>query len=854
MDLRRVQREVGTAQDGDALLNILERATEAGRTSRHHVLEQATKRLVGRTTDGDQGGGGSGDDEGLHRSTKDAHTEELRSAPRRHADDGRAREGLRILNGRSSSDEQHLVDGGGVGGDGSDDVNTGADPARVSPDRRRGEGTTGARKQGQGGGGAREYARSGPNIHQSSPVTRDGQERAREAGHNQSTDTSAQLPPPSPTHDDHRTGDVCHVQSKKEFDQSMADLELQPCHPLMAGSVRDIRVGRFSSSSDEPRADLSEQQASPNQGTATSRSEEGRGQAGVGWQSTVEEARAIAVVSAPSSSSWSNAGDTDGDGGIEGHPRRPSSSWRRAAEDQWENGANSNAPYTRLLDEEFGLVSSVGHDSKLSSAHIGGAESAVSSPSPSPGGDADMGFSLALPAIARALAAITLQVEHLAAEKAAETATGSERGSPSAPSLIIDGYHSAALAAPPSLHQRTMVSGVVATVATAVTGSENKDRELRAFGLNNLCRAVLGVVTSHAVDIIPGEALSGLVTATRVRTQHRATGPAGRVHLFDAFISHVRRLASTLGEEVVDSGRVVATVFAPCFESMISSAVRRGSGNCSDAERLRRKVSSLLESVSNGSGSTPSTTSRFSQAITISTVAAVDLAPAHRGGGGNGSGKPAERGRLSKMVANADHSMDLEHGCQTGKQERTSSTAGEAIGSGGRPRGAEQKQAQPRQTNPADTQHSYPKKRIPSSPDSNKNIQAGVDGERPARHPTATRIPNRTRTADASEAYTASAQTETDDDVALLNIGRGGRTGGGGQWGSSSATAGSGVILGGGGGRAGRKMQGIIDLSAFGNMGGFSTSGNGDLPEFEVSWPGFLYFAPWLELSPFQAA
>lgn len=732
-----------------------------------------------------------------------------------------------------------------MGGDGSDDVYTGADPAGVFPGRRRGEGAIGVREQGQGGWGAREYARSGPNIHQSSPVTRDGQERAREAGHNQSTDTSAQLPPPSPTHDDHRAGDVHHVQSKKLFDQSMADLESQPRHQLMAGSFRDIRVGRFSSSSDEPRADLSEQQASPNRGTANSRSEEGRGQAGVGWQSTVGEAREIAVVSAPISSSSSNAGDTGGDGGIEGYPRRPSSSSRRAAEDKWENGANSNAHHTRLLNEEFGLDSSVGHVRKLSNAHIGAAESVVSSPSPSPDGDADIGFSLALPAIARALAAITLQVEHLAAETAAETAAGSERGLPSASSLIIDGYHSVALAALPSPHQRTTVSGMVATVATAVTGSENnKDRELRAFGLNDLCRAVLGVVTSHAVDILPGESLSGLVTATRVRTQHRATGPTGRVHLFDAFISHVRRLASTLGEEVVDSGRVVAAVFAPCFEPMIRSAVRRGSSNCSDAERLRRKVSSLLESVSNGSGSTPSTTSRFSQAKTISTVAAVDLAPAHRrGGGGGGSGKPAERDRLSKMVANANHSRDFEHGCQTGKQERTSSTAGEAIGSGGRLRGAEHKQAQPRQKNPEDPQHSYPKKRIPSSPDSSKSIQAGVDGKRPARHPTAIRVPNRTRTADASEAYTASAQTETDDDVALLNLGRGGRPGGGGGWGSSGATAGSGVILGGGGGRAGRTLQGIIDLSAFGDMGGFSTFGTGDLPEFEVSWlAGFSFF------------
>ncbi|CAM9478378.1 unnamed protein product, partial [Scytosiphon promiscuus] len=203
---------------------------------------------------------------------------------------------------------------------------------------------------------------------------------------------------------------------------------------------------------------------------------------------------------------------------------------------------------------------------------------------------------VSLSAAARAVATLTAQVERLAASESG-AAAGAVVGrnaafSPSskAPplSLILDAYGSAALA-------RSDAEG--------------------SFEMPALCGAVLDLVTAHATAILPAEALSGIVTAAKVRAQHRRGGNAlpGRIQLFDAVTSHARRLhaAATASGGGADGGgadaAAIAAVFAPCFEPVFAARVagkdeQNGVESVTGNARLRRKVVALLRSAADPNG------------------------------------------------------------------------------------------------------------------------------------------------------------------------------------------------------------------------------------------------------------
>ncbi|CAM9524498.1 unnamed protein product, partial [Ectocarpus fasciculatus] len=259
---------------------------------------------------------------------------------------------------------------------------------------------------------------------------------------------------------------------------------------------------------------------------------------------------------------------------------------------------------------------------------------------------------LSLPAAARAVAALTAQIEKLAAILAAAP-HGDEPGQSSSRSpshRVLDAYGSVATVRSDGA-KAAAAAAAAATPVNDTAASTPPPPELAAFEMADLCAAVLDLITAHSAEILPAEALSGIVTAAKVRAEHRRGGKAhpGRLQLFDAVTSHARRLASGKDVGGVDaSTAAVAGVFAPCFEAAFSSSTARGSrsaGGGGASERLRRKVFTFLESAagSNGAVDRGATAARKNHASSNSAPAMPVMAATGLTDNDSGSGGFAER-------------------------------------------------------------------------------------------------------------------------------------------------------------------------------------------------------------------
>ena len=227
---------------------------------------------------------------------------------------------------------------------------------------------------------------------------------------------------------------------------------------------------------------------------------------------------------------------------------------------------------------------------------------------------------------AKAVAALTLQIESVATIAFGAARDAGTSSSSSVPSLVLDGYSSI-----DAVSHADKQAAITEATTTKDSSPEmnNDDNNLGAFGLRTLCGAVLELITSKASDILPVESLSGIVTATKVRAQHRRQSPPGTVQLFDAVARHARWLAAS--EDV--SLAAIARTFAPCFEEVIAGA----SALPAAAERLRRKLCALLESAADPDSPTAAKSDRISMPLAVASAGLMPAA-AHGGNGGGGGG------------------------------------------------------------------------------------------------------------------------------------------------------------------------------------------------------------------------
>lgn len=179
---------------------------------------------------------------------------------------------------------------------------------------------------------------------------------------------------------------------------------------------------------------------------------------------------------------------------------------------------------------------------------------------------------LSLPEAARALTALAFQIEELVSSCTEGSA------------MISSSYRSAMDAGPLIYQEGPMFEAAVA-YGEKVDG--NSASELERFDLNALCSAALNLVAAHATQILPVEALTGVVSVAKVRAKHRQDAFPDKIKFFDAFVRHLHRLSSQKG---INPSSVV-DLFAPCFETVVAEGGRDG------ADRLRRKICSFLTSA-----------------------------------------------------------------------------------------------------------------------------------------------------------------------------------------------------------------------------------------------------------------
>lgn len=333
--------------------------------------------------------------------------------------------------------------------------------------------------------------------------------------------------------------------------------------------------------------------------------------------------------------------------------------------------------------DEGGRVDGSGSDKAQDST-----SSSLSLPAAAPP-DERSGTFLSLPATARAIAVLTAQIERLARTSA--LAAGRNL-------LVLEAYGSVT-AERAAKHDAAawgteMTAAVAAAAAAKIPAADTHSSlppELEAFGMVALCGAVLDLITAHATELLPPEALSGIVTVAKVRAQHRRGGKAGRVQLFDAVVGHARRLcsaAATTFEGESSRGEVdsaaIAAVFVPCFEAVLTAEVRRNgadnrASNARGAERLRRKVLALLESAADPNGA--STKTRQIPSTEIAAMPAIVAAAATGCGGRGGDGAESEKPTKNATIASGDV------GCKEQRQRQQdrwgSSTSAVGASSGG---------------------------------------------------------------------------------------------------------------------------------------------------------------------------
>lgn len=179
---------------------------------------------------------------------------------------------------------------------------------------------------------------------------------------------------------------------------------------------------------------------------------------------------------------------------------------------------------------------------------------------------------LSLPAAARALTALIFQIEELV--------SSCTEGS----TMISSGYRSA-MDAEPLIYQEGPVFEATVAYGEKVDGYSASG--LEKFDLNALCGAALNLVTAHATEILPVEALTGVVNVAKVRMKHRHDAFPGKIRFFDALVRHLHHLSS---QEGVDPSSVV-DFFSPCFETVVVEGGRDG------RDRLRRKICAFLKSA-----------------------------------------------------------------------------------------------------------------------------------------------------------------------------------------------------------------------------------------------------------------
>ena len=400
---------------------------------------------------------------------------------------------------------------------------------------------------------------------------------------------------------------------------------------------------------------------------------------------------------------------------------------------------------------------------------------------------------LSLPAAARALTALILQIERLAS--CAETSAGLDQKSYfTVPSMILAGYHSAY--AEPLAHRRAPIS----EASTAPVEGGESGGNLEGFNLSVLCGAVLDLVTTHAADILPLGALSGVVNVAKMRAQlRRKPCCPGRVQLFDNLARHVRYLV--LNGVEVDS---VVALFTPCFEAI---AAEGGQGG---VDRLRRKVRAFLQSAA-GTGLQEPNDGSF---VVRSTLAASFEPPSSSGGGGGGVAKSANSAEDVNIAA----SGLLTDRSNFGERWTTEPATGFDERSRIRQQQKQQKQQQHRLLHGIDCAAS----RLTSENDADSSETcSGLSDQGKTSKKRDTGLYTDVIIGTSKDARLA-AETGSAAEVRGRQV--------------SMATGGSGVILGGGSMAARRKRQNL-DLSAVAaEVSGFAAGGKGGrpLPEVEV--------------------
>lgn len=800
----RAQRKRATAQGRRALLEVLEREDDAARTARRRALAEVTNnRHNGDRTDLESEYGGAG----TRRCGDGPSDEDSFPETSVRCLDGKARQGVASSDkGRVGKRHEERADTGKVAGEREcragllqeDNVHRPRERNELD-DREEPE------QDGKIGADLNVRARNGPC--ESPPIFRTTSDETAGVSTTgvptsipvTTHQSNKQVLEPPPASQPLYSGDRPHTHSVNAI---IAEPETpEPLSPPEASSlVRQARGRSFSSS--EGSAPLTDNNTLPDsRAVHRENSDHARGgndrlsEVGLtddGWVATAEAETAVAAVK-----------------------RVPSGS-----EDQHQHAHHRSRPHVETRREgEKNIDAGVGPRGEIEAAKVGADSTTHGNPSESersaeaarPTSPEDARPCLSLPASSRALVALTLQIEALAS-RASEAAVGRGEQAPPSPALIVvNGYGSADAAASGDRNAAT-----ARATTTAAGGDHDRFGE---FSLSTLCGAVLDLVTARAGGIIPAEMLSGLVSAAKVRAQHRRKGPPGTVQLFDAFVGHARRVVAWGGV----GSDTVAGVFAPCFEPVVA---RMSGGRGGGAERLRRKIFALLQSAADAD--TPASTNA-SSTTAFTASARLTRSGIHGGDGSSKIGvKPLPRGADATVPdARDDRARVDEVGTTQPRPPMRSDNR--------RASSRQQEEQQQQQQRATDDEQ-----RTENSNLSLARLDTGNDSDTARDHETG---PTKTVGGVSSQGRTGESAghggsmggrvTGKPSLVLAESNPTSSKTRSVSELASQGTTAGSGVVLG-GSGRTGRKKKGNLNLSAMGMMGIFSAGGEA-LPEFEVS-------------------
>lgn len=735
--VRQARRDLSAAEDREALKAALDRANEAGRAARHGVLAEVSndhrrhhhgtcsssgdereRRYIHsdeeEQEDQEQGSGLSGGRKGgTNRAVANRGAKVSRTRSERRADEeetlAQERSGLVREEGRrsggSSVDEQH----------GLQDVFCAtrrglpkAEEGEIEKLERRGEEAQRRRHGGRRVESADDSSSGSPSL----AVLNSGQSKSPETAvaivESSAKETRSNAKPRDDKRRLHR-----HRDSSEE-DELEPSLSLPP-PPRVAdahgGSSGEDRVDQGRSKALEITASHSENKRReavepprppppaagssppPRGGTRIQSFSSSNGSGGAPSPSgKALPPGAVGVSEGRVGIDWS---DVDG---------RPAAARTPSCCEDKNGETTANAEEERTRTKAPATLVSLAADLDEGGGHVDGdggekAEDSASSPSlpaaTPPGGRS--GKFLSLSATARAVAVLTAQIEKLAQSSA--PATG--RTSP-ASLLVLEAYRSVTGERRDAATWGAEVTAAVAAAATTPADdarSSSLPPDVEKVGMVALCGAVLDLVTANATELLPAEALSGIVTAAKVRAQHRRGGKAGRVQLFDAVMGHARRLcsapkAASGGEAsrgAVDAA-IVADVFITCFEAVITAGAGGNDAesratNARGAERLRRKVFALLESAADPNGASTKT-----RQILSTEVATAAIGPGGMGGDGAGSEKSAGEAKVaSESIESKEERQQQQGRWGSSTSDVKATLGGVVLGGGGRSMGSKKK-------------------------------------------------------------------------------------------------------------------------------------------------------------------